>query len=55
MISPAMLVPSQVPDMHLDSSCEHNNRVWDAEDEGFLVMYLWQQLLGKLYLILNSD
>lgn len=31
------------------------NRVWDAQDEGFLVMYLWQQLLGKLYLILNSD
>lgn len=38
-----------------DSSCEHKNRGWDAEYERFLVMYLWQQLHGKLHLILKSD
>lgn len=59
--SPAMPVSSQVPDVDVgcrfrfDSSCGHKNRVWDAEHEGFLVMYLWQQLLGKLHLILKSD
>ena len=58
---PATPVSSQVPDTDMgcrfrfDSSWEHKNRVWDAEYEGFLVMYLWQQLLGKLHLILKSD
>lgn len=58
---PAMLVFPRAPDMAVgcrfkfDSSCEHKNRVWDAEYKGFLVMYLWQQLLGKLHLILKSD
>ena len=59
--SPAMPVSSQVPDvgigrqLRFDSSGGHKSRVWDAEHEGFLVMYLWQQLLGKLHLILKSD
>lgn len=58
-----MPVPSQVPgtDMgckfgfRFDSFCEHRKKGWDAEHKGCLVMYLWQQLLGKLHLILKSD
>lgn len=59
--SPAVPVSSQLPDtdtgcrFRFDSSCEPKNSIWDAECKGFLVMYLWQQLLEKLHLILKSD